>query len=168
MAQQITINDELLTRLRKKTRPQIAEAASVEFNAYEICGNPDDAYTTGCDDGQIDLAQDLIAEIDGGCSQSEGLTKPSQLRSPGSARSLPMTTTDIQMRRGKASDLIADVRRMLAERKRAAAIEKMLAEKYGVPPLTKCPGEAHQNIHQDHCGICMPHWGLVGDFVKIR
>ena len=51
-----------------------------------------------------------------------------------------MTTTDIQMRRGKASDLIADVRRMLAERKRADAIEKMLAEKYGVPPLTKCPG----------------------------
>lgn len=76
MAQQITISDELLARLRrlakKKTRPQIAEAASVEFNAYEICGNPDDAYAVGCDDGQVDLAQDLIAEIDGGAPSQKG------------------------------------------------------------------------------------------------
>lgn len=74
MPQQITISDELLARLRElakgKTLPQIAEATSVEFNAYETCGNPDDAYAMGCYDGQVDLAQDLIAEVDG-CAPSQ-------------------------------------------------------------------------------------------------
>lgn len=75
---------------------------------------------------------------------------------------------DIQIRRSKASDLIADVRKMIAARRPAEKIERMLEEKYGIPPLTQCPGEAHQNPHIDHCGVCMPHWGLVGDFVRIQ
>ena len=24
-----------------------------------------------------------------------------------------------------------------------------------------CPGEAHSNAYIDHCGICMPRWGVL-------
>lgn len=76
--------------------------------------------------------------------------------------------TYAHLTRSKAAKLIGDVRKLLAARKSPEEIERALQENYGVDPLVSCPGEAHQNGHQDHCGVCMPHWGYVGPEVTVR
>lgn len=46
-------------------------------------------------------------------------------------------------------------------------IEKVFAA-YDIPPFRKCNGEAHSNpIGYDHCMVCMPRWGVVGEAVKV-
>lgn len=70
--------------------------------------------------------------------------------------------------RGKAAKLINHVRGLLANRVDPAKIEVVLHDTYGVQPLTRCPGEAHQNGHQDGCAVCSPRWGLIGPEVTVR
>ncbi|MFA6510117.1 MAG: hypothetical protein WCV62_06685 [Candidatus Peribacteraceae bacterium] len=38
----------------------------------------------------------------------------------------------------------------------------------GIPLLTKCNGEAHDNPFIDNCGICMPRWGVCGKPVRVK
>ena len=42
---------------------------------------------------------------------------------------------------------------------------------HGKPQLwkvEKCPGEAHSNPRIDHCGVCMPRWGIVVKVLHVR
>ena len=41
-----------------------------------------------------------------------------------------------------------------------------LLQNYGVELPTKCTGDAHSNPNIDHCGVCMPGWGIVEKPVK--
>lgn len=66
---QVTISDDMLQSLRKlaseKTRPQRDKEKGEDFNPYDWSGgNTDDAYYQGEEDGEISLAQDIIAHID--------------------------------------------------------------------------------------------------------
>lgn len=73
----------------------------------------------------------------------------------------------IDIPRGKVSELLEDVRKMLAQRVDAEKIERHL-ERHGIPPLTKCPGPAHGNLYIDNCGVCAPRWGWTGPKVRVR
>jgi hypothetical protein len=69
MMAQVTISDDMLQSLRKlaseKTRPQRDKENGEDFNPYDWAGgNIDDAYYQGEEDGEISLAQDIIAHID--------------------------------------------------------------------------------------------------------
>ena len=66
---QVTINDDMLQSLRRiaseKTRPQRDKEKGEDFNPHDWAGgNIDDAYYQGEEDGEISLAQDIIAHID--------------------------------------------------------------------------------------------------------
>lgn len=74
----------------------------------------------------------------------------------------------VHKKRSEAEKILYRVRTLLAERVPPEKIEQVLAETCGIPPLEKCTGEAHSNLHQDHCGVCMPRWGWTGPEVKIR
>ena len=76
---QVTISDDMLQSLRKlaseKTRPQRDAETGEGFNPYEWAGgNIDDAYYQGEEDGEISLAQDIIAHIDEEAKQVEAKT----------------------------------------------------------------------------------------------
>ncbi len=49
----------------------------------------------------------------------------------------------------------------LPARALAECVQVVLTERYGIAPLVPCTGEAHSNAYIDHCGVCMPRWGLV-------
>lgn len=70
----------------------------------------------------------------------------------------------------QACDLIEEIRKALAlgatEEIKVKNVNRAFRE-YGFLPLTECKGEAHENPHIDHCGRCMPRWGLVGAPVRI-
>lgn len=70
--------------------------------------------------------------------------------------------------RKQATKLIEEVRSYVAADPEA---RHYLADKLallGIPALTKCEGEAHSNAYIDHCSLCMPRWGLVGESVVVR
>jgi len=76
---QVIISDDMLQSLRKlaseKTRPQRDQEKGEDFNPYDWCGgNTDDAYYQGEEDGEISLAQDIIAHIDEQAKQAEATT----------------------------------------------------------------------------------------------
>jgi len=43
-----------------------------------------------------------------------------------------------------------------------------LVNSYNLQVPMPCSGEAHNNPHIDHCGVCMPHWGTVSVPVRVR
>lgn len=43
-----------------------------------------------------------------------------------------------------------------------------IVDHFGVKVPTPCPGEAHSNFNVDHCGVCMPHWGIIHRDVRVR
>lgn len=59
------MNLELLKFL-EKLAAKTAAADDEEFNAYDYSGgNFDDAYSTGCSDGQIYLARSILKKLKG-------------------------------------------------------------------------------------------------------
>ena len=39
---------------------------------------------------------------------------------------------------------------------------------YGIEVPRKCNGDAHSNPYIDHCGVCMPNWGIIETEIKVR
>jgi hypothetical protein len=79
-----------------------------------------------------------------------------------------VTGPGLSLKRGDAADVLDRVRSLLAQRTPPADIERILERDCGIPPLTKCEGEAHGNPHIDHCGVCAPRWGIAGEKLTIR
>lgn len=75
---------------------------------------------------------------------------------------------EVAIKRGDAARLIEEVRRMLLDGAAAVDVARTIEEKFAIPPLTKCTGEAHSNPHIDNCGTCAPRWGAVGPRVVVR
>jgi hypothetical protein len=72
------------------------------------------------------------------------------------------------MRRAQAVLLIDEIRGLAAKEASGTAIRlSEMLERYGVPPLTVCTGEAHSNAFIDNCMACAPRWGFVGKAVRI-
>lgn len=82
-----------------------------------------------------------------------------------------------KIKRSKAAKILEEIRQILANSKPTEEntvladfidrLEEVLTDN-GIPPLTKCNGEAHStNPYAVNCGICAPRWGLVGPFIKI-
>jgi hypothetical protein len=57
------------------------------------------------------------------------------------------------------------VRVALAEERDARQIEAMLDHRFGIEPLARCRGAAHENPHIDNCMTCAPRWGWTGEKV---
>jgi hypothetical protein len=47
----------------------------------------------------------------------------------------------------------------------AKRLEAALDFKFGIKPLERCPGEAHENPNIDGCMMCAPRWGWTGETV---
>jgi hypothetical protein len=73
----------------------------------------------------------------------------------------------MKIKRSEAALLIDKVRVMLADRASPETIEDMLMDRYGIPPLKPCTGEAHSNPFIDNCMCCAPRWGWQGEEVKV-
>lgn len=41
-------------------------------------------------------------------------------------------------------------------------------DRCGLEVPYKCAGEAHSNPNIDHCGVCMPNWGIIETEIKVR
>jgi hypothetical protein len=67
-----------------------------------------------------------------------------------------------------ATEIIEEIRLLLAERKSAEQIESVLKLVYGIAPIYKCLGEAHSNPFIDNCGSCMPRWGWSGPRIIVK
>ncbi len=74
----------------------------------------------------------------------------------------------MDLKRGRAADVIDMVRSRLADRKPPEEIEAELEGEFGIEPLRKCSGEAHSNPFIDNCPQCAPRWGVVGARVNVR
>lgn len=82
------------------------------------------------------------------------------------------------MRRKQATELIDDVRCLVAQalahpqhdRELARLLRAFCAqfERYHLPALTPCEGEAHSNAFIDNCMRCAPRWGWVGAVEVVR
>lgn len=77
----------------------------------------------------------------------------------------------IKVRRSWAAGMIEDLRRLLADLPHQSAITRpqieTLLERWGIPPLDPCTGEAHANPYIDYCQACAPRWGSVGPKVVV-
>lgn len=77
------------------------------------------------------------------------------------------------MKRSKAEELIDRIRQELVYQPdngaRVRAITRAL-ECAGLRPLELCPGEAHKGdrpAYTDHCCMCAPRWGVVGERERV-
>jgi hypothetical protein len=85
----------------------------------------------------------------------------------------------VKIKRSQAAEVINRIREIIVlEREHRRVFTEALAspvgvqiEEYlktqGIDPLRVCEGEAHRNAYIDHCGVCMPRWGIAGPDVKV-
>jgi hypothetical protein len=74
------------------------------------------------------------------------------------------------MRRKQAAKLIDELRELEASHRNAGSESISLwqlqdiLQRWQLPLLAACEGEAHSNAHIDNCSLCAPRWGFVGKF----
>lgn len=83
----------------------------------------------------------------------------------------------ISLTRTRAAELIEDLRTLRAQATEYGASFAWetqivdLLRRYGIEPLTRCDGAAHDPSVGgmiDNCARCAPRWGWIGAPVKVR